>query len=147
MSADVVMYLEKGGSEELFTQEMAHEDAKQAAGKLDREGYEVIAIITAEHAAERKAAAGRDRDGGSIPGTHLTALLDDVVRRFRQDYPKVRRESALEVVSLLCTLSLEGETDLQTALLDEVHAPGPAGSDPWRRDMVISIANRRPEGE
>lgn len=146
MNADhVVMYLERDGSRELFTQEMTKAGADWAAKKLDREGYEVIAVITAEHAAERKAMF--HPDGGLTEGAHLHALLGDIVRRFRQDYPGVPRESALEVVSLLCTLVLEGEKDLQSALLDEVHAPTPAGGADWRQDMLAAIASRNPEAK
>lgn len=139
------MYLEKGGSRELFTQEMTKTGADWAAKKLDREGYEVIAVITAEHAAERKAMFRPD--GSLAEGAHLHAFLGDVVSRFRRDYPGVPRESALEVVSLLCTLVLEGEKDLQSALLDEVHAPTPAGGADWRQDMLTAIANRNPEAK
>ena len=140
----VVMYRKKGSSKELFTEAMTSAGAELAAGKLDRAGFEVIAPLTAEHAAERKVML--NPDGGLIEGAHLHAFLSDTVRRFRQDYPGVSRESALEVVSLLCTLALEGESDLQAALLDEVHAQTPAGGADWRQDMLISISNRNQEG-
>lgn len=139
-----VMYLEEG--REKFTLPLTHEGAEWSARKLANDGYEVIAVVTSEHAAERRAVA-RGEDGGLTSGAHLTLLLNDVVRRFQQDYPKVRRESALEAVSLLCTLSLEGERDLQGALLDEVHRPDLPEGIRWREDIRISIANRRPEGE
>jgi hypothetical protein len=135
-----VMYLEKGGSKELFTAPLTYEGAAQTARRLDGEGYEVIATLTAEHAIERQATIGQA--GQVIPGSHLVTLLGDIVRRFRQDYPGVQRETALEVVSLLCTLALEGETDLQSALSDEVHAPSPAEAVKWRQDMLLSILNR-----
>lgn len=138
-----VMYLKEG--KEAFSLPMTHQDAEWSARKLSRDGYEVVAIVTSEHAQDRMDLAAQ---GGALaPGAHLLILLNDVARRFQQDYPKVRRESALEAVSLLCTLSLEGEADLQGALLDEVHTPDLPGSGRWREDIRMAIANRRPEGE
>lgn len=142
-----VMYLEKGSAREKFSAPLTFQGAEWAARKMANEGFEVIAVVTSEHAAERRAAAERNEDGGPIPGAHLITFLNDIVRRFRQDYPGVQRESALEAISLLCTLSLEGEKDLQNALLDEIHSPGLSGDNKWRMDMQIAISNRRPEGE
>lgn len=142
----VVMYLEKGDPTERFTQPMTHDGAKWAAKKLSSDGYEVIAIVTAEHAAERQSAGAT---GQPIEGAHLVVLLDDIVERFTRDYPGVPRESALEVVRLLCTLSLEGDGDenLQAALMDEIHMQPLIRSGGWRQDVRIAIANRRPQGE
>lgn len=140
----VVMYLKKGSSKELLTEAMTYDGANDKARELTEKGYEVIAVITAEHAAERKVMFRPD--DALIEGAHLHAFLSDVVRRFRQDYPGIPRESALEAVSLLCTLVLEGEKDLQSALLDEVHAPTPVGGADWRQDMRMAISNRNPEG-
>lgn len=137
------MYSEKGLSGEKFSDPATFEDATQHANGMAADGYEVIAIVTVEHAAERKKIIAQD--GSPIPGAHLIALLNDIVRRFRRDY-SVSRESALEAVSLLCTLSLEGATDLQTALLDEIHTSGPPGTEKWRQDMRIAIANRQARG-
>lgn len=152
MSADKgqyeVMYLEKGDSKELFSQPMTYEGVEWAARKLSREGFDVIAIVTAEHAAERRERTIQNGTGGILPGAHLTAFVNDIVRRFRRDYPGVPRESALEVIGMLCKLSQQAPEvrDLQTALLNEIHDLG-ASDDKWRLDMRIAIANRRPEGE
>ncbi|AYD81370.1 hypothetical protein SEA_KELA_213 [Streptomyces phage Kela] len=142
--ASIVMYLEKGSSKELFTERMTYDGAHEKARELASKGYEVIAVLDADHAAERQAVL--KPEGGLAEGAHLHSFLGDTVRRFRQDYPGVPRESALEVISLLCTLVLEGESDLQSALLDEIHAPGPIGRADWRQHMRTAIANRRPDG-
>lgn len=139
----VVMYLEKASPKELFTEVMTYDGANEKARELASKGYEVIAVLTAEHAAERQVML--KPDGGLTEDAHLRSLLRDITRRFRQDYPGVERGTAMEVISLLCTLVLEGETDLQSALLDEIHAPALLGTADWRQDMRISIANRRSE--
>lgn len=141
----VVLYLEKGDPAERFSRPMTYDSANERAREMTSQGYEVIAIITAEHAAERQAML--KPGGGLTPGAHLHTFLGDIVRRFRQDYPDVPRESVLEVISLLCTLSLEGAVDLQSALLDEIHTQPNPGSGDWRQHMQYSILNRRPKGE
>jgi len=139
------MFLGKDSPTEMFSLPMTHDGAQWAAKKLERDGYKVMAVVTAEHAAERQAML--EPGGGLKEGAHLHSFLSDIVKRFRQDYPGVPKESALEVISLLCTLYLEGEADLQSALLDEVHAAMPVGVFDWRKHMQMAIANRRPEGE
>lgn len=143
------MYLERGTSKELFSQPMTFQGAEWAARKLVREGFDVLAVVTSEHAAERRAAAAQGEEGGMLPGAHLTAFVNDVVRRFRRDYPGVPRESALEVISLLCKMSQgdPGARSIQAALLNEIHDLGASDGSKWRQDMRMAIANRRPEGE
>lgn len=140
----VVMYSEKGSSAELFSQPGSYEDAKWSAGYFERQGYEVIAVITAEHAQERK---GARESHGEIEGSHLWDLLDSIVDRFTRNYPGVARKTALEAVVRLCTWELQGEKGLQAALLDEIHRPVQPGVADWRTDMQFSIRNRRPEGD
>lgn len=136
-----VLYTEKGASEELFSQPSSYDDAKWCAGYLERKGYAVVAVITAEHAEERKHAG----QSGQIEGAHLRSLLNDIVQRFGDTYPGATRETALEAVRFLCGLELGGEKDLQAALLNEIHAPAPLGSADWRTDMQFSIRSREPE--
>lgn len=139
----VVLFSERGGSQEFFSQPMTYDGAKWAAGYFERQGRTVIAVVTTEHAEERKRAA---QPGPEIEGAHLRELLDDIVQRFDGDYPGVSRETALRAISFLCGLVLNGERDLQAALLNEIHTQAPLGLADWRTDMQFSIRNRRPEG-
>ncbi len=61
----VIMYSEKGGSEELFSDPLTYEDAGSHAREMAADGWEVIAIVTVEHAAERKAVQGGHSDFNS----------------------------------------------------------------------------------
>ena len=141
------MYLENGNPKELFSDPLTYEGAWQHARNMADDGYEVIAVVTVEHAAERKAML--KPGGGLLPGAHLTAFVNDIIRRFRQDYPGVPRESALEAISLLCKASQRDpeSRNLQKTLLDEIHEIHDSTREQWRQDMRVAIANRRPEGE
>lgn len=144
----VVMYLEKDSpDEEKFSLPMTYDGAQWAAKKLERDGFEVIAVLTEEGASERKQVQQAQAGGQSLEGVHLDQFLNETVRGFRRMYPGVSREAALEATALLCTLWLEGRRDLQDALLDEVHSAPLAGAPDWRREIRFAIANRRPEGE
>lgn len=143
----VVLYTERGSSEEKFTGILTYEEGLRRAEELERGGGTVHALITPEHAKERQSAMKPVEKGGvSMDGVHLHQFLNETVRNFRKFYPGVSRETALEVTRFLCVSLLDGEEDLQAALLEAVHDGRPIAGPDWRTEMLVSITNRRPEG-
>lgn len=144
----VVLYLPKDDSYiEQFTGVLTHEEGLRRAEELEASGHEVLSLVTPEHAKERQSAMKTvEKEGVSMDGVHLHQFLHETVRNFRKFYPGASREAALEVTRLLCGNLLDGEEDLQTVLLDEIHNGHPIISSDgpnWRTEILMIIANRQ----
>jgi cytochrome P450 len=138
------MYVRPGDATELFSEPLPDAKASERAFKLETQGFEVIALITPEHAAERQAVQQGLLSQG---GAHLDRFVNETVRQLWRIYPGVSREAALEAAIFILTLAAGGRANLQDALLDEVHSVTITGTPDWRNEIRLAIANRGPEEE